>query len=405
MAGLPEGRGFRYGKNAAVEQGESDAIRRRLLDHKNRLEDIEDITEDATALSVLGVALNADGPVADIVASSNNTVLARASNALAFQQVSTAMIADDAVSDAKLRESAAVSVIGRAANSGGNPADIAAGANDRVLARSSNTLAFQQVSDAMLSSSYALLAGRSGGQTLIGGTGSGENLTLQSTSHGTKGKILMGSSGTELVVDDVNDRVGVGTAGPSHTLDVYQDVASAYAARVFSDGNNANRLGLLIQAGEDTPTSDPSATFVAFLEGDGTATGTITANSAGTVTYNDTSDARLKKDIAPTRVDGLSVVKRLEVSEFRRVKQISSELVDLKGSRYKTDEEHVYALTRAGFIAQQAQAVFPDMVVHGPDGMLMIDRGSLIPVLVKAIQQQQELIEALEGKLAALASR
>ena len=36
---------------------------------------------------------------------------------------------------------------------------------------------------------YAQLAGRSGGQDQIGGTGSGEDLTLESTSHGTKGKI------------------------------------------------------------------------------------------------------------------------------------------------------------------------------------------------------------------------
>lgn len=37
---------------------------------------------------------------------------------------------------------------------------------------------------------YAKLAGRSGGQTLVGGTGSGENLTLQSTAHATKGRVL-----------------------------------------------------------------------------------------------------------------------------------------------------------------------------------------------------------------------
>lgn len=37
---------------------------------------------------------------------------------------------------------------------------------------------------------YPLLAGRSGGQTLVGGTGSGQNLTLQSTSNATKGRIL-----------------------------------------------------------------------------------------------------------------------------------------------------------------------------------------------------------------------
>lgn len=38
---------------------------------------------------------------------------------------------------------------------------------------------------------YALLAGRSGGQTLIGDTASGGNLTLKSTSHATKGVVQL----------------------------------------------------------------------------------------------------------------------------------------------------------------------------------------------------------------------
>jgi len=38
---------------------------------------------------------------------------------------------------------------------------------------------------------YALLLGRSGGQTLIGGTGSGDDLTLKTTSHGTKGSYIL----------------------------------------------------------------------------------------------------------------------------------------------------------------------------------------------------------------------
>ena len=55
---------------------------------------------------------------------------------------------------------------------------------------------------------YALLAGRSGGQTLHGGTGASDNLTFQSTSNATKGNILFeeldalviggGTSATEL---------------------------------------------------------------------------------------------------------------------------------------------------------------------------------------------------------------
>lgn len=38
---------------------------------------------------------------------------------------------------------------------------------------------------------YSLLSGRSGGQTLLGGTGAGDNLTLQSTSHATRGDVVV----------------------------------------------------------------------------------------------------------------------------------------------------------------------------------------------------------------------
>ncbi len=41
---------------------------------------------------------------------------------------------------------------------------------------------------------YSLLAGRSTGQTLIGGTASGEDLTLQSTANATRGSIFLGTS-------------------------------------------------------------------------------------------------------------------------------------------------------------------------------------------------------------------
>lgn len=56
-----------------------------------------------------------------------------------------ATIANNAVTDAKLRDSAALSVIGRAANSSGDPADIAAGTDHQVLRRSGTALAFGAV--------------------------------------------------------------------------------------------------------------------------------------------------------------------------------------------------------------------------------------------------------------------
>src|SRR3990167_1884641 len=63
---------------------------------------------------------------------------------------------------------------------------------------------------------YALLLGRTGGQTLIGGISSGDNLTLQSTSNATKGKILFGTS----AYDEVNNRLGIGTTSPGANLHI-----------------------------------------------------------------------------------------------------------------------------------------------------------------------------------------
>lgn len=46
---------------------------------------------------------------------------------------------------------------------------------------------------------YPLLAGRAGGQVLIGGTGAGDDLTLQTTSNATKGSYILSELGTGAV--------------------------------------------------------------------------------------------------------------------------------------------------------------------------------------------------------------
>lgn len=66
---------------------------------------------------------------------------------------------------------------------------------------------------------YSLLAGRSGGQSLIGGTAASNSLTLRSTSNATRGKVIFGNAGTT-AYDEVNERVGIGTASPGEALDV-----------------------------------------------------------------------------------------------------------------------------------------------------------------------------------------
>ena len=69
-------------------------------------------------------------------------------------------------------------------------------------------------------SQYALLAGRSGGQSLTGGTAASNNLSLSSTSSATKGKINLGSS---VAVDEANTRLGVGSSSPESLLHLQEN--------------------------------------------------------------------------------------------------------------------------------------------------------------------------------------
>lgn len=52
-----------------------------------------------------------------------------------------------------------------------------------------------------------------------------------------------------------------------------------------------------------------------------------------------------------------------------------------------------------GFIAQDFQKIFPDLVYKDSLGYLSIDYISIIPVLVEAVKQQQKTIEDMQAQL------
>lgn len=87
---------------------------------------------DELALGAANRFLQSDGTDVAWVALSGDATLA----------AGVLTIANDAVTDAKLRESAAVSVIGRSAATGGNPADIAATKAGQALQQVGTTLSF-----------------------------------------------------------------------------------------------------------------------------------------------------------------------------------------------------------------------------------------------------------------------
>lgn len=114
----------------------------------NNVTDVQ--LRDSAGLSVIGRSANTTGDPADIVAGTDGHVLRRSGTSLEFGQVATAGVTDNAVDNTKLRDSSALSVIGRSANTTGDPADIVAGTDHHVLRRSGTTLGFGILSGASI---------------------------------------------------------------------------------------------------------------------------------------------------------------------------------------------------------------------------------------------------------------
>ncbi len=106
--------------------------------------------------------------------------------------------------------------------------------SDSAAAGSARKVTWASVKTALasfLDALYVRISGAPGGQTLNGGTGSGEAIVLSSTSSPGKGKIVLGSAGTS-AYDEASSRLGVGTANPSAPLHV---VSTGTVARLGYD--------------------------------------------------------------------------------------------------------------------------------------------------------------------------
>jgi hypothetical protein len=111
----------------------------------------------------------------------------------AGNNASVVTVKNNGISDALLRQSAGVSVVGRSANSTGNVADIAAGANNQILRRVSDAVGFGALTAAMApnnlwtyakiqqASASKLLGNPTGAQANVSEIGLGTGLEFNST--------------------------------------------------------------------------------------------------------------------------------------------------------------------------------------------------------------------------------
>jgi hypothetical protein len=130
--------------------------------------------------------------------------------------------------------------------------------------------------------------------------------------------------------------------------------------------------------------STTTQVFQQFAIGNGAAgSGQINANGANAAAFGSFSDSRLKENITDLPS---------QLAKIAELRPVEFDYIESEGGGHQI-----------GFIAQEMKEVYPDAVGERTDGMLTVTGWSKTEArLVKAIQEQQALIENLTTRLNAL---
>ena len=207
------------------------------------------------------------------------------------------------------------------------------------------------------------------------GFGTGGNVVFNQAGADIDFRVESNNNANTLFVDAGNDRVCIGHSSTGlFTTSARFEVDATSNSRTAGITTKSSALSLGLWRTTD-------GTIIQFANGtNGVGVGGVDATSSG-VTYNTTSDRRLKDNIEPI-ANG--------TEKLMAMKPVTHTWV----ADPEADAVH-------GFIAQEMQEIVPEAVSGDPDGeeMMSMDYGRITPVLVAALQDAHKKIEALEARI------
>lgn len=196
---------------------------------------------------------------------------------------------------------------------------------------------------------------------------------------GTAGNAI---SFTQAMTLDESRNLLVGTTSAAAKLTISADTNATTGNRValfastYSGGDSNYETIALVKYANSTATSNVFAKF--YINAGAAGCGQINANGANAAAFGTFSDSRLKENITelPSQLNNILSLKPCEFD-------------------YKDGSGH-----QIGFIAQEMQEVYPDVVGEGTDGMLTITGWSKTEArLAKAIQELKAELDELKSQL------
>lgn len=240
------------------------------------------------------------------------------------------------------------------------------------------------------------------GQTSLAG-----NLAIADESAGAVRMMIVSSTGN----------VGIGTLSPKATLDVNGNIRFATGSamslatdsgfdsaatdvlrlkggaselRIQTTGGGGNGFVSIYNESGEVARFTPSGSVGIGTTNPSYALQVASGQVAGAGAYVNTSDARLKRDVTPISY-GLDTVMKLRPVGF-----------NWKDQGKAWQKQH-----QIGLIAQEVEPLVPEVVTtaNDPSRTKSLAYGSLVPVLIKAVQDQQHELQILKAANDNLARR
>ena len=181
------------------------------------------------------------------------------------------------------------------------------------------------------------------------------------------------------------------------------NATSGYNYGVFGSlcGSN-NGAGVYGSAYEENG-HDTGGRYAGYFYGNVKTTGVLTANSITTNTVVTPSDYRLKENVTAVRSGALANIMNMNVVEYNYIEQdVSSAAEDdtatiatrnaiVENTEAKVPKKHF------GFIAQELQEIYPELVEVDEKGYLGVNYLEVIPLLVRSIQELNAKLKQYEN--------
>jgi hypothetical protein len=173
-------------------------------------------------------------------------------------------------------------------------------------------------------------------------------------------------------------KFGIGTSSPGRSLQVQSsDNTSVYIESTTSDNNGL----MILNANTDQNWTFNYHEFMYFQKQGNNIGSIIAANNGSGVSFNTSSDYRLKTDLR--NYSGIDLVNKIKTYDFS----------------WKANNSRMH-----GVMAHELQEILPYAVSGSKDaidenGKMVpqgVDYGKITPILVKAIQEQDEVINNLK---------